>query len=225
MLVTEPDVEPLATDLPLELVRRALGDHEPLVDDGDAIAQAIGLVQVLGREENRRPLGHEALDELPEAESAPGIEAGRRLVEKEHGRPRNKRAGEVEPSAHAAGIRLHDAVAGLRQVELLEQLVRAFAGGSPAHVVEPPDHLEVLEAGHVLVDRGVLARNADLPSQQRGIREDVDAVHPCVPLSGLRRVVRIRSAVVLPAPFGPSRPNTVPVSTVRSTPRRASTVP
>ena len=48
----------------------------------------------------------------------------------------------------------------------------------PTHVVEPPDHLEVLEAGHVLVDGGVLARNADLSAQPRGIGEDVDAVHP-----------------------------------------------
>ena len=58
-------------------------------------------------------------------------------------------------------------------------------GGAPAHVVEPPDHLEVLEAGHVLVDRGVLARNADPSAQPRGIREDVDAVHPCSTAVGL----------------------------------------
>src|SRR4051812_6048290 len=33
----------------------------------------------------------------------------------------------------------------------------------------------------------------------------------------------MRTAVVLPAPFGPSTPSTVPASTVRSTPRNAST--
>jgi len=36
-----------------------------------------------------------------------------------------------------------------------------------------------------------------------------------VPLSGLRRVVRIRRAVVLPAPFGPSNPKTVPALDVQ----------
>src|ERR1700759_1962777 len=40
-----------------------------------------------------------------------------------------------------------------------------------------------------------------------------------------RMVVNIRTAVVLPAPFGPSRPSTVPVGTARLTPLRAWTSP
>ena len=36
-------------------------------------------------------------------------------------------------------------------------------------------------------------------------------------------VVRTRTAVVLPAPFGPSNPNTVPSSTAKLTPSRART--
>ncbi len=44
-----------------------------------------------------------------------------------------------------------------------------------------------------------------------------------VPAVGGSRVVRILTAVVLPAPFGPSRPSTVPVSTSRSIPHSAST--
>ena len=43
------------------------------------------------------------------------------------------------------------------------------------------------------------------------------------PASGLSSVARMRTVVVLPAPFGPSRPRTVPSSTVRSTPSRART--
>ena len=70
------------------------------------------------------------LDQLPEGEAAPRVEAGRRLVEEEHGRPRDQRGGEVEPAAHAAGVRLHEAVAGLREVEGLEQLARALASGA-----------------------------------------------------------------------------------------------
>src|SRR5580700_3606100 len=45
------------------------------------------------------------------------------------------------------------------------------------------------------------------------------------PLSGSSRVVRMRTAVVLPAPFGPSTPSTVPRGTARSMPRSACTSP
>src|SRR5215472_2519067 len=45
------------------------------------------------------------------------------------------------------------------------------------------------------------------------------------PASGSSKVVRIRTAVVLPAPFGPRTPSTVPCGTVRSIPRSARTSP
>ena len=46
-----------------------------------------------------------------------------------------------------------------------------------------------------------------------------------VPASGESRVVRIRTAVVLPAPLGPSTPRTVPGAASRSTPSSARTSP
>ena len=45
------------------------------------------------------------------------------------------------------------------------------------------------------------------------------------PPSGRSNVVRMRTAVVLPAPFGPSTPSTVPRGTDRSMPRSACTSP
>jgi hypothetical protein len=46
-----------------------------------------------------------------------------------------------------------------------------------------------------------------------------------VPLSGRSSVVSTRTAVVLPAPLGPSSPSTVPRGTARSIPASASTAP
>ena len=45
------------------------------------------------------------------------------------------------------------------------------------------------------------------------------------PESGSRMVERMRTAVVLPAPFGPSRPSTVPGSISSETPSSARTLP
>jgi hypothetical protein len=46
-----------------------------------------------------------------------------------------------------------------------------------------------------------------------------------LPESGLKSVVRTRTVVVFPAPFGPSKPKTVPCSTSRLKPSRAITSP
>ena len=46
-----------------------------------------------------------------------------------------------------------------------------------------------------------------------------------LPASGRSSVARIRTAVVLPAPFGPSTPSTVPGRAARSTPASAVVSP
>ena len=53
------------------------------------------------------------------------VEAGGRLVEEQHRRAGDEAGGEIEPAAHAARVRLHHAVGGERELELLEQLLGA----------------------------------------------------------------------------------------------------
>jgi hypothetical protein len=48
--VCHRDLEPLAADLALQLVRRAAGDHRTVVDHHDLVGQPIGLLQILGGE-------------------------------------------------------------------------------------------------------------------------------------------------------------------------------
>jgi hypothetical protein len=87
----------------------------------------------------------------------------------------HERRGEVQPPAHAAGVRLGGALGRVHEIEALEQLVRAGARVLAGHVVELADHLEVLEAGQVLVHGRVLAREADAGSERRGLLHDVEA--------------------------------------------------
>src|SRR3954447_5294825 len=59
------ELEPIA-QLALELLRRALAHDQPAVDDRKAIAELVGLLQVLGGEEHGRPVAVDALDLLPD---------------------------------------------------------------------------------------------------------------------------------------------------------------
>ena len=58
--------------------------------------------------------------------------------------------------------------------ELLEQLVPAGPRRGAAHPVEAAHHRQVLPAGEVLVDRGVLPGQADPLAQPRGLGDDVE---------------------------------------------------
>src|SRR5947207_2659645 len=92
-----------AADLRLELFRGALGDDMAVVDDPDAARERVGLLEVLGREEDGDAvLAREPGDLGPEGGPALHVEPGRRLVEEEDRRPVGEREREVEPALHAA---------------------------------------------------------------------------------------------------------------------------
>ena len=174
-LVRERDLEPLAADAALELVRGALGDHAPVVDDRDPVRQPVGLLEVLRRQQHGRAVGDEVLDRLPQLDPRARVQARRRLVEEQHRRRRDERRREVQPPPHAAAVGLRGAVGGVGEREALEQLVRAPLGRRAPLAVEPPDHRQVLGPGQVLVDGRVLAREADLRAQPRRVGDDVEA--------------------------------------------------
>ena len=110
-----------------------------------------------------------------------GIEPGGRLVQEQHPRTGDQRRGDVEPAAHAAGVRLRRPVGRVGEVEAGQQLVGPRPGLRLGQVVEPPDHLEVLEPGQVLVDGGVLAGQPDRARAPRRPRRTTSRPRTCAP--------------------------------------------
>ena len=120
------DVHRRPADRRLQLGRRALGDDLAVVDDPDPVAEDVGLLEVLRRQEDGDAvLLGEPRDLLPERGPRLRVEAGRRLVEEEDARAVDEREREVEPALHPAGVRPHLAVGGVGQADALEQLVAA----------------------------------------------------------------------------------------------------
>ena len=170
------DRQPFTAHLGLELVGGPPGDHAAAIDDGDRVGQLVGLVQVLGGQQDGRPLGDEPLDDLPQADPAAWVEARRGFVEEDDGWSGHQRPGEIQPPSHAAGVGLRRAVGGLHQVELLEQLGRTGPRLGHVEVVEPTHHHQVLPACEVLVDGRVLAGQPDRAAHALGVGGDIDAV-------------------------------------------------
>ncbi len=190
------------------------------------VGQRVGLLEVLGGEQHGDPVAEQLPDGVPHLLPTGRIEPGGRLVEEEHRWTGHHARREVDPPSHAARVSLHDPVGGIDQVESFEQFARSGTRLASAHVAQLADQHQVLPAGEEPVQGGVLGGDADPASHLGRVRHDVDAGHPWpVPASGRARVVRIRTAVVFPAPFGPSSPRTVPAGTAKSTPPRASVSP
>ena len=101
-LVTDNDFDSLAADLCLELVGGTARDDLAVIDDGDRIGQLVGLLEVLRRQQERRPFPDERPDDVPHAEPAARVEPGGRLVEDQESWPADQGTPQVEPTPHSA---------------------------------------------------------------------------------------------------------------------------
>jgi hypothetical protein len=79
-------LQDLSADTGLELQRRPRRDDPPAVDDDDLIGQAVGLLQILCRQQHGRALRHQSPNHPPELDPAPGVESGGGLVEVQESR-------------------------------------------------------------------------------------------------------------------------------------------
>src|SRR5690348_17177636 len=93
----DDDLDPLASDLSLQLVRGAARDDAPAVNDRDRVGQRIGLFQVLRRQQQRDAFADQPSDDVPHPKAAPRVEPGGRLVQEKDPRISSQRARQVEP--------------------------------------------------------------------------------------------------------------------------------
>ena len=226
--VGRADRQRLAADDALEPVRRVVGDHAAVVDDRDLVGERVGLLEVLRGQQDGRAVVDEVAHDAPHVLALGGVQAGRRLVQEDDRRAADEAGGEVEAAAHAAGVGLGRAVGGVGEVEPGEQLLRAGLGLLAAEVrAARRSASRFWRPGEQLVDGRVLAGQADLLAHRgraRGRRRSRRRSRAC-PRRPVSSVARMRTAVVLPAPLGPSTPSTVPRRAARSTPSSACVSP
>ena len=147
-----------------------------MVDDPDAVGEDVGLLEVLGGQEDRDPvLAREPRHLRPERVAALRVEAGRRLVEKEDARLVDQRQREVETALHPARVGLHFAVGGLREPDALEQRFASLPALRLGHAVQRRLQAQVLAAGEQRVERGLLQRRADRGAHLRSFAHHVEA--------------------------------------------------
>src|SRR6185437_8310924 len=158
---------------PLELVGGALGDDAAVVEHRDAVGEIIGLIQVLGGEEDGDAVGDQPADRLPHVAAAARVQAGGRLVEEQHLRLGDQAHGQVEAPPHTAGVGGHGLAGRVDQVELLEQGGRPAPAFAPVEVVQVGHQAQVLLAGEQQVDGGELAGDADRGAHGAGLAVDV----------------------------------------------------
>ena len=208
-----------------ELARRALGHDLRLVHHHEVVAQLLRLVHVVGGDDERRPAALQLVEPLPEEVPRLRVEAGGRLVEDDELRLVDERAGDREAPLHAAGQRLDLVLRALVELDELEQLVGPLVGDVARDVEVARVHLEVLAHRELGVEVVDLRHDAEprLDLARAWVRGSMPMTLSVPSVTGLAQAI-IRIVLVLPAPFGPRKPNALPGRTSKSMPSTASEV-
>src|SRR6266508_391262 len=98
------DLDRIAAELRLQLLRRALDDDLPVVDDRQAPRQPVGLLEVVGGQQDGEPLAGQAGDLLPHVGAGLGVQAGGGLVQEQRPGAVDQPHGHVQLALHATRV-------------------------------------------------------------------------------------------------------------------------
>ena len=104
-----------------ELGRRPGGDRLPVRHDRDGVAEALGLLDVVRRHQDRDALAAQPVDQRPQLLAHLRVQPDGRLVEQHEPRLVDQRAGDQQPPAHAARELVDLRVAAVGEVRDVER--------------------------------------------------------------------------------------------------------
>ena len=179
----------------------------------DAVTRLLDLGQDVRRQENGPALGLGLADDAVEYLLDERVQARRRLVEEQQVGPVLE--GDDQPDLLLVALRVLAELARRVHVQARDQVLLVRLVDAAAQVGEV---LERLAAGEVVVQDELAGQVADAGDGSRPGRRSVSMPKIVArPLVGRIWSRRVRIIVVLPAPFGPRKPNASPSSTSRST--------
>ena len=214
---------------PGELGGEVLADEAAVAQHGDAIGDAVHLIEEVGDEHHRHAGRPHPLDHLEQLVDLAGVEAGRGLVEDQHPGVDLHRPGDRHELLHGDRVRLERRRRVDVEVQLLEHLGwcagaspasrcgRSDADSRPSIVFSATERLAArLTSWYTVLMPAVCAWRRAVHLERLAHEEHLAAV------DAMDAGERLDS-VDLPAPFSPSRAWTSPGNRRSDTPSRAST--
>ena len=177
LVTSDADRDHVAGDRAFQLLGSSFGDDLPVVDDGDAVAERVRLVQVVRGQKDGDAALVQPLHLVPDARSALRVEAGSRLVEEQELRLVDKAQPDVESALLAARVGADLAVGAGFQLQRRDQLGRPPRCGGGGHAVQPSLEDELSTAGDLAIGAAGLAHIADAFPDLVRLGAQVDTRH------------------------------------------------
>ena len=150
----------------------------------DLVGEPLGLLDVVGRHQDRRPPRFQRADQRPQLGPDLRVEADGRLVEQDQPRLVDEAAGQQQPPPHPAGELVDRVAAAVAQAGEVERPVDR--GADVLDPVEAGEDREVVLDGDVDVEVVELGDDAHLRARRLRFAGQLVAEHPQLALVGDR---------------------------------------
>ena len=144
-----------------EFIDGAEREQLAVVDDGDVIAQTLGLFHVVRGVHDGAALRAERADQIENGVAGLRVHAGGGLIEHHQRRIMHDRRGEIQAALHAAGKGLGAAGRTVAQPDHFEQFGAAGAELGGGQTVQLAEEGEILNCGELVIQRDGLRGDAD----------------------------------------------------------------
>ena len=205
-------------------VGQLAGEHDPsVVDDHDVLAQILDQVELMAREQHRRPRARDLREQLTHAVDRDGIEPGEGLIQDQQVRFVDQRRDQLHTLLIAVRERIEAVARALREAETREPAVDRAAHLQLRAPTEPTQVHELVAHPHPRIQAALLGHVTEPPPLR--ITDRRAAPTNGTPSSSSTRPNTARIAVVFPAPFGPRNPVSRPGTAVNVHASSAATGP
>ena len=163
-----------------------VGDRLAVGHDRHGVGEALGLLDVVRRHQDRDALGAQRVDQRPQLLADLRVEADGRLVEQHEPRPVHERARDQQPPAHAARELVRARVAAVGELRDLERALDRRLALAARDPVEVREHAQVLLDGQRRVEVVELRHDAHLGARRLRVARQRVAEHLDLALVGDR---------------------------------------
>ena len=188
LILDKPNLDnPVAADLTVDRIDRAVHEQLPPLDNPDRGATVGQFRQNVAGDQNRFAHLAQLFEQRFDLDPSSRIQSARRFVKDQHRRVMHKRLGQTQPLLHPPGKSVDKVVAFVGQVEQLEHIANDFFALRATDLISHRKEVEKLPYLHPIVHAEVVGHVANAPTHIHRLLVDAKTVDGSIPTGALKK--------------------------------------
>src|ERR1700675_2670625 len=153
----------------VQSLERVVGNHLPVIDDHDAVAEALGLFHIVGGVDEGFAAFLQRLEIVEDGIAALRIDADGRLIEQKNLRIVKQGRCQIQTPLHASAERFHFVTGAIRESDQVQDVVDCLLCLRTGERVKRCEKSQIVAGGKLVIERHILRDESDLQLDWVGV--------------------------------------------------------